>query len=558
MLAFLGGLGLFMFGIQVTSNGLQKFAANKLRGILFSLTKRPLLSALFGIVMTVAFQSSAATTVLAVEFVNVGLLNLAQALGIVLGSAVGTSIVIQLIAFKILNIALGSIFVGFIFYFFVGVKQWKYLGQSLIGFGIIFVGMSFMSGAAVPLKNYPQFNTFITHLGIHPLTALFVGVILTVVAQSSTVVIAVMMSLAEQYLMPASAIIPLVIGAHTGGTLTALFSSLAVQKMDAKRTAVANTVYKVAATILVFPFLTPFTELVQYTTGDLQRQVANAHLFFAVFMVVLFLPFNSLIAKWLERFLPSRPEYHPRLKLRFFDETSLEVPTVALVHAYKEIWYVGQFIYSRMMQQIPEAILASGNEPANKVVQTEEDVDWFYQRISHMLSILSLQGLTEAQIRDKTNAQFILKEFEYIADKLMSVAGVALKIHREALTIPPGEWAQLVELYEKIKDNFTRVLEALKQWDVQLAIQTLIEHQEIKRVQRALQFTALTYCPGEVPLVKDIREGEKIIYARIDLINLIYAIDGNLVNIAQVIMEIHGITEVHDIIPEIADSKPEA
>jgi phosphate:Na+ symporter len=320
--------------------------------------------------------------------------------------------------------------------------------------------------------------------------------------------------------------------------------------MDAKRTAVANTAYKVAATILIFPFLLPFTELVQFTSGDLQRQVANAHLLIAMFMVILFLPFNSIFAKWLVRILPDRPEHHRRLKLRFLDESSLEVPTVALSHAYKEVWYVGQPIFSQMMQKIPEAILASGNEPANRVMRVEEDVDWFYQRISHLLSLLSLKGLTEAQIKDKTNAQFILKEFEYIADKLLSVAGVAIKVHREALAIPPEEWAHLVELYEKITENFTRVLEALKQWDVQLAIQTVIENQEIKRVQRTLQFSALTHCPGEVPLVKDIREGEKIIYARIDLINLIYAIDGNLVNIAQVIMEIHGITEVHDIVPE--------
>jgi Na+/phosphate symporter len=539
-----------MFGVQVTSGGLQRFAANKLRVILLSLTKRPFLAVVFGTIMTVAFQSSAATTVLVVEFVNVGLLSLAQSLGIVLGSAVGTSIVIQLIAFKILNFALGCIFIGFILYFFVGKKQAKYLGQALIGFGIIFVGMNYMSGATAPLKNYPQVYTFITHLGVYPFTALIVGIILTTIAQNSTVVMAVIMSLAGQHLIPATAIVPLVLGVHTGGTLTALFTSLVAEKMDAKRTAIANTVYKAVTIILVFPFIVQFTRLVQFTTGNLERQVANAHLLFAVLMVILFLPLNTIFAKWLVQLLPSRPQYHPRLKLKFIDESSLEVPTVALSHAFKEVWYVGQFIYTKMFQVMPEAILASNNEPANRIVQAEEDVDWFYNHILHLLTMLSMKGLTEEQIREKLNAQFILKEFEYIADMFVSMAGIALKIQREALVIPQNEWNQLAELYGKIKDNFVRVLEALKQWDVELAVQTMREHQEISRVQRALQFTTLTQATRGSYANTDIRNEEKITYAKIDLINLFYGIDGHLTNIAQVIMEVHGITEVHRAISD--------
>lgn len=549
-MTFLGGLGLFMFGVQVTSGGLQRFAANQMKVILSSLTNRPFLAVVFGTIMTVAFQSSAATTVLVVEFVNVGLLSLAQSLGIVLGSAVGTSIVIQLIAFKILNFALGCIFIGFILYFFIKVKQAKYLGQALIGFGVIFVGMNYMSGATAPLKNYPQVYTFVTHLGIYPVTALIVGIILTAIAQNSTVVMAIIMSLAGQYLLPATAIVPLVLGVHTGGTLTALFTSLVTNQMDAKRTALANTVYKAVTAILVFPFIVQFTRLIQFTTGNLERQVANAHLLFAVLMVIIFLPLNNIFAKWLVRLLPSRPQYHPRLKLKFIDESSLEVPTVALSHTFKEIWYVGQYIYTKMVQVMPDAILASNNEPANRVVQAEEDVDWFYNHISHLLCMLSMKGLTEEQIREKLNAQFILKEFEYIADVFVSMAGIALKIHREALVMPAKEWEQLAELYGMIKDNFVRVLEALKQWNVELAVQALREHREISRVQRALQFTALTQTSRDNFKNTDSRSEEKIIYAKIDLINLFYGIDGHLMNIAQVIMEVHGIIEVHGVISD--------
>ncbi len=527
-----------MYGVQTTSGGLQKFAANKLKLILLSLTKRPVLAVVFGTIMTVAFQSSAATTVLVVEFVNAGLLSLAQALGIVLGSAVGTSIAIQLIAFKMLNIALGFIFIGFILYFFVGVKQWKYLGQALIGFGIIFVGMNYMSGATAPLKDYPQVYSFIAQLGTYPLVALIVGLLLTTIAQSSTVVIAIMISLAGQHLLPVSAIIPLVLGAHTGGTITALFSSLVAQKMDAKRTAIANTAYKVVGTILVLPFLAQFSNLIQWTTGDLQRQVANAHLLFAVFMVIVFLPLNSIIARLLVRLLPSRLESNPRLQLKFIDQSSLEVPTVALSQAFQEIRSVGQFIFDKMIQKMPEALLASNDESVMQVEQAEEDVDWYYHNISRLLSSLSLKGLTEEQIEEKINAQFILKEFEYIADEFMSMVTIVRKVHRETLIIPQEEWDQLSQLYDKITDNFATVLKALEGRDVELAAQAIREHPEISRVHRALQFAALAQCPRVDLAARDIRDEEKIIYARIDLINSFYGIDEHLVNIAQVVLGI--------------------
>ncbi len=527
-----------MYGVQTTSGGLQKFAANRLKVILLSLTKRPVLAVLFGTIMTVAFQSSAATTVLVVEFVNAGLLSLAQALGIVLGSAVGTSIAIQLIAFQILDIALGFIFIGFILYFFVGVKQWKHLGQALIGFGIIFVGMNYMSTATAPLKNYPQVYTFIANLETYPLAALLVGLLLTTIAQSSTVVIAIMISLAGQNLLPLYAIVPLVLGAHCGGTITALFSSLVAQKMDAKRTAIANTAYKVVGTILVLPFLAQFTKLVQWTSGDLQRQVANAHLLFAIFMVMIFLPLNSIIAKGLKRILPGRLEANPRLQLKFMDESSLKVPTVALSHAFKEIWGVGQLVFDKMVHKMPEALLASNDEPANQVVKVEEDVDWYYHNISRLLSSLSLKGLTEEQIEEKINAQYILKEFEYIADKFMYMATIVRKVHSETLIIPQEEWDQLSPLYNKITDNFATVLMALERWDVELAVQAIREHPEISRVQRALQFTALAHYPRVDLAAIDIRDEEKIIYARIDLINLFYGIDEHLVNIAQVVIGI--------------------
>ena len=526
-----------MFGVQTTADGLQKFAANRLRRILLSLTKRTFLAVLFGIVMTVAFQSSAATTVLVVEFVNAGLMNLGQALGIVLGSAVGTSIAIQLLAFKMLPIALGLIFVGFVLYLWARVKQWKHLGQALIGFGTIFVGMSHMSGASAPLKNIPEVYTFLAQLAAQPVLAIIVGLLLTTVIQSSTAVFAIMMSLAGQRLLPLGAVVPLVLGVHIGGTVMALLSSLTAQKTDAKRAAIANTGYKVVGTILVFPFLGQFVWLVQWTTADLQRQVANAHLVFALFMVIIFFPFNSLIAKTLKRLLPDRQAGGNRI-FRYLDESSLEVPAIALTQAFQEIKGLGRVIYDSMMKPLPEALLAERDTLALEITRVEKDVDWYHHHISRFLVGLSKRGLTDEQTEENINAQFILKELEYIGDDINSMVTIILKVHRQDLTLPQAEWEGLQEIYAKTAANFARVLEALEKWDTDLAAEVIREHPEILRIQRSLQFTALAENPRDDLGGDDIRDEEKLRYAKVDLINLFYGVDEHVVNIAQVVMGI--------------------
>ncbi|KJR47731.1 Sodium-dependent phosphate transporter [Desulfosporosinus sp. I2] len=537
VLVFLGGLGLFMYGVQTTSDALQKFAAHRLKQILQSLTKKPFMAVLLGMVITVAFQSSAATTVLVVEFVNAGMMNLGQALGIVLGSAVGTSISIQLIAFQILDVALGAIFMGVILYF-SGKKQWKHLGHSLIGFGLIFVGMANMSNATAPLRNIPEVYIFLSQLGSQPFLAIIVGLILTTVIQSSTAVFAIMMSLAGQHLLGLSAIVPLVLGAHIGGTVTTLLTSLTAQKTDAKRTAIANTGYKVVAAVLVYPFLAQFAQLIQWTTGNVQRQVANAHLLFAVLMVILFFPLNHIIAQGLKRVVPDRAGKDTPLKFQVIDEVSLEVPAVALKQAHGEICALGKFILTKMLQKVPEALLSSSEDLADKVAEVEEGVDWYYRHTMRFLAVLSQKGLTDEQAEESMNLQFIAKEFEYIGDAIMAMVQLTNKLHRENLRVPAENWEHLDDLYQQVMGHFATVLEALTQWDSQRAAEVIREHPETARVQRDLQFGFLAQGPQQSGLESNLKIEEKFRYFTLDLINLLYQVDEHTVNIAKVVMGI--------------------
>lgn len=537
ILMFLGGLGLFMYGVHTTSDGLQKFAASRLKQILNSLTKKTYLAVLFGMIMTVAFQSSAATTVLVVEFVNAGMMNLAQALGIVLGSALGTSIVIQLIAFKILNIALGAIFVGFILYIF-GRGQGKHLGQALIGFGIVFVGIANMSAASAPLKSIPEVNTFLTQLGAQPFQALLVGVLLTALLQSSTALFAIMMSLASQQLMHLNVIVPIVLGAHIGGTIIALLSSFTAQQMDARRTAIANVGYKVVVALIFFPFLQEFAQLITWTTGNVQRQVANAHLLSALFMVAIFLPFNTKIALALKRWIPDKANVNTGLKFKVIDESSLEVPAVALNQVGLEIIALGYLIQKEMILKVPEEVLSDNNERVEELLSFEETIDWYYRHISRFLTSLSRKGLTEEQAEESLNAQFVLKEMDYIGDTIFSIARLIEKLHQEKLSFPMDDWDQLKELHTLITENFELMLQALGKLDVNMAAQVIRQHPEIMRLQRSIQFSTLAKAPRLINEEDDFRSEEKRRYIVADFINLLYTIDEHVVNIAQVVMGI--------------------
>ncbi|CAA7600652.1 Sodium-dependent phosphate transport protein [Acididesulfobacillus acetoxydans] len=528
---------MFMYGVESTSEGLQKFAAHRLQAILTSMTKRTLLAALFGMVMTVAFQSSAATTVLVVEFVNSGLMNLTQALGIVLGSAVGTSLTIQLIAFQMLDVALGAIFLGFLLHR-IGQGAWKHLGQALIGFGIIFVGRSDMAGASAPLKNIPELYSFLSGLGHSPILGILVGLALTVVIQNSTAVFAIMMSLAGQHLLGLAAVVPLVLGTHIGGTVTTLLSSFTARKTDAKRAAWANTGYKVVAAALVYPFLPQMAKLVQWSTGNLERQVANAHLFFALFMVVVFLPFNSLIARGLKRLLPGRVQPEPLLKLKYIDESSLEVPAVALTQTLQEIWSLGRMIWEQMMLQVPRGVLEVGEESLRRILETEKKVDWYHHHISRFLIALSKKQLTDEQMEENINAQFILKELEYVGDELDYAAVVIQKVRAQNMDLTQGDREVLRELYHKISRNFSSALDAMERGDEELAAGVIRQHPEIVRLQRSLSFTALAEVPCAETTAEDIRREEKMRYAKVDLMNHLYSVDEHVVNIAQVVMGI--------------------
>lgn len=534
VMQFLGGLGLFLYGVNVTSEGLQKIAASKLKSILASLTKRTWTATLFGMVMTVAFQSSAATTVMIVEFVNSRLMTLVQALGVALGSTVGTSLVIQLISFPILDMALFLIFIGFILFLIVRTPLTRRIGQVLIGFGCIFVGMGYLSGAFAPLKESEEVYMFLSQFGVRPVLGILASWFITSLIQSSASFLAILISLSTHGLLPLEAMAPLVIGAQIGGTMTALISSLGAERIDAKRVAIANSLYRISAAIVILPILPYFTRFVAWTASDLPRQVANTHLFSALFMVILFLPLNGLLAKALIKFVPQRKAEEQERKPKYITKSSLEIPAVALSQASQEIRWLGYKILDNMLQILPRAFSTGDARWVQEMEKAKEQLDWHNNQLTSFLTALFRRNMTRQQIIENHSFQLISKELEYIAETLIIIARQGQKINQHKINVCEEDWNGLEEIFIAISNNYLALMRFLDRWEPESARQVLLAHKKIIEAYNHLQGNlACKLTEGETTESheRDITASKKAV---LELGNWFYKIGEHIVSIAKV------------------------
>lgn len=543
VMQFLGGLGLFLFGVSTTSDGLQRLAANRLKSILASLTKRSWIATLFGVVMTVALQSSTATTVMVVEFVNAGLMTLVQALGVALGSAVGTSVVIQLISFPILDIALFLLFIGFVLFLIIKTPVSKNLGRAFIGFGCIFVGMSYLSGAFAPWKDSPEVFTFLSQFGQYPILGILVSVVLTALLQSSAAFLAILISLSGQGLLTIDAIIPLVMGAHIGGTMTTLISSLTAERIDAKRVAAANSIYRIFTVILLLPFFPYFAQLIEWSAADLPRQVANTHLFSALLMVIIFLPLNGLLAKALVRYIPQGKGKAQGPRTVYITRAALELPTVALSQASQEVRWLGNTILYNMLQVLPRVISDGESRFITEIERAKKQVDWHYAELTEFLKALSRRSMTRQQIVENHELQLIAKEMENIAHNLNGIAQIGYQVNNNNIFISENDWAALEDLYIKVSDNYLALLRCLDRWNAAIAAQVIENHKEIIKAYNVLQGSLICHIRsgGAEEITREERtsweaglsQGQKVM---IDMANLLYIVSEHINSMAKVIL----------------------
>jgi len=437
IISLFGGLALFLFGMEQMSEGMKKTAGDKMRSILSALTNNRLIGMTVGAFVTMVIQSSSATTVMLVSFVQAQLMTFVQSLGVILGADIGTTITAQLIAFKLTDYALLMIAVGFAIRMFSRKENSKHIGEVIMGFGILFFGMKLMSDAMKPLRTYQPFIDMLGGLE-NPFLGLLVGAVFTALIQSSSAFTGIVIVLAQQGLLTLDAGIPLILGANIGTCITAGLASIGASR-EARRVAIAHVMFKIAG-VLLFIFLIPtFAEIIRSISptsssvgmdklaSETPRQIANAHTIFNVSLAFIFLPFTTFFANIIMKIYPEKKEEKGvQPVIWHLDDDVISIPALAIDLARSEILRMAKII-GRMLEAVIEPFTT--NEPLQDKIypqlslvegieMREEKLDYLDERLVKYLRKIGQHELSDHQIQDVYAMMSIVNYIENIGDTI--------------------------------------------------------------------------------------------------------------------------------------------
>jgi phosphate:Na+ symporter len=401
----LGGLALFLYGMEQMTDGLKTVAGKKMKKLLSRMTSNRFKGATTGAFVTAVIQSSSVTTVLLVGFISAGLLQLKQAISIIMGANIGTTFTVQIIAFKVTELALLMIAVGFALKFFVKQEKIKYLGLMLMGFGLIFLGMNLMSDATHPLRTYEPFILLMQQIE-NPFIGIFIAAGFTAIIQSSAATIGIVIALATQGFISLEAGIALTFGANIGTCITAALASIGTPR-EAKQAALVHVLFNIFGVLIWLPFLDRFAELVYLISpsspeltgifrmaADAPRQIANAHTIFNIGNTFIFIWLATPLARLVASLLPSKPVVEPAaIKPKYISDIYLDTPELALERVRMELGREGKRVL-RMVKEFPEPITTGNKEKLKSIKKMDNDVDALHEFILAYLAKLSKEELT--------------------------------------------------------------------------------------------------------------------------------------------------------------------
>lgn len=416
----LGGFGMFLYGMQLMGDGLEKAAGEKLKKILEVLTKNRVMAILIGAGVSAIIQSSSATTVMTIGFVNAGLMNLFQAAGIIMGANIGTTITAQLIAFNLTDVAPLILGIGALIVMFGKKKRTRDIGDILLGFGILFIGMTFMSDAMIPVGETPFFKNLILAIGNHPLLGVLVGLGMTAVVQSSSATIGILMALAANNSITLSIALPVLFGDNIGTCATALLASIGTNK-NAKRASLIHLTFNTIGTIIFMCGFSIVLKVVPTFGGGIQRQIANAHTMFNIVNVFVQAPFITYLVKFVTKLIPGDEDVSNGLKLVYIDNRLLETPSIACGQVLKEITRMAR-ISQKNLKDSMDSFLNRDENLVNSVFEEENTINFLQNKITDYMVSLSNKNLSEDQSKLITSLFHVVIDVERIGDHAKNIA----------------------------------------------------------------------------------------------------------------------------------------
>ncbi len=466
----LGGLALFIFGMNMMSECLQKAAGERMRSILALLTKNPIMGVLAGALTTAVLQSSSATTVMAIGFVSAGLMGLPQAIPIILGANIGTTITAQIIAFKISDYIYIIVFIGFIIGFLAKNQKTKNIGQTIFAFGILFLGIETMGDVMKPLAASQMFTDLIARVADIPVLGVLVGTLMTLVVQSSSATIAVLQNFASQVgadgvtsVLGLAGAIPILLGDNIGTTITAIIASIG-QSKDARRTALAHCIFNISGALIFIWFVRPFASFIQMISPKgpevdvISRQIANAHTVFNVTMTLLWIPFIWLMVKLVMWIIPDRPGDVTQTAVLNLDRKLLSQPAAALQLVEQEVSRCNQAVKD-MILALAAAAQSKENKDLDELCRQSETLHENYaQVISYLTDLLSAGVLEEQQTEQTTGLLYVLADIDRMVQSCNELAGLIQEKIENDYRYSKDAMKDLEQSLSMIEDMYSDIL----------------------------------------------------------------------------------------------------
>nr|WP_302169407.1 Na/Pi cotransporter family protein [uncultured Romboutsia sp.] len=527
-IGIMGGLGLFLYGMNLMGDGLQKSAGSKLKRIIELLTSNVIMGVLVGMVVTMVIQSSSATTVMVVGFVNAGIMSLTQAIGVIMGANIGTTITAQLVSLDVDFLAPVALGIGIVIYMFSNKPKHKNIAEILIGFGILFTGMDFMKEAVKPLAGYQGFTDMLLSFGHHPILGVLMGFAITAIVQSSSASMGMLIALASQGLIPITAALPILYGENIGTCVTSLISSIGASR-NARRAAIMHLTFNVLGS-MIFMFILS-KSIVAIVTAidptDAARQIANAHTLFNILNVIVLLPFNKLIVKLALKLVPeTKGEQDDDDKVvKYIDDRMIETPSIALANIIKETLRMGEKS-KESLNAAMDGIVDKSKEKIELSFKREKLINELQKSILNYLLKLSKASLNEDS-RETVDALFnTVNDIERIGDHAENIAELAKDIVDLEISFSDVGIGELKDMYNKVVSTYTYALEAMRTSNVELACKVIKMEEQVDMMEKSCRANHMNRLNSSSCSIES-----GVIY--LDIISNLERVSDHAVNIAQ-------------------------
>ncbi|MFE8703174.1 Na/Pi cotransporter family protein [Cytobacillus sp. FJAT-54145] len=528
---FLGGLGIFLFGIKYMGDGLQRAAGDKLRDILDRFTTNPLMGVLAGIIVTVLIQSSSGTTVITVGLVSAGFMNLRQAIGVIMGANIGTTVTAFIIGIKLGDYALPIIALGAILIFFFKSKKTSHFGQIVFGFGALFYGLELMSGGMKPLRGLEAFHDLTVSMSANPILGVVIGTVFTVIVQSSSATIGILQGLFAEDLINLTAALPVLFGDNIGTTITAVLAAIGAS-VAARRAAATHVLFNLIGTTIFMILLKPFTLFIAYLQDVLnlnpEMTIAFAHGIFNTTNTLIQLPFIAILAMIVTKLIPGEDsliEYKAKHLDPHFIEQS---PAIALGQAKEEVLRMGQFAV-RGLEETNTFLKTKLPKHAETAYQLEDAINNLDRKITDYLVDLATSSLSEHDSEEHSILMDTVRDIERIGDHFENIIELIEYQQANKVKITESAMNDLEEMFNLTISTVRESLQALDHKDKDSARLVVTKEEQIDKMERKLRKQHILrlnegLCTGQAGIVY------------VDIISNLERIGDHAVNIAEAVL----------------------